>query len=551
MIFMTDLEIARQTKGKDIVLLAEELGLSKEEVLCYGTDKAKIHFTSPREEKGKLILVTALNPTPYGEGKTTVSIGLADALRTMGKKAILSLREPSMGPVFGMKGGATGGGYSQVIPMDEINLHFTGDFHAITACNNLLCAAIDNHMKQGNELGLEEVTFQRCLDENDRALREVTVGLGGSINGIPRQDQFTITAASEIMALFCLATSLTDLRERLGNIIIGYTKDHAPRFAKELHIEGAMCVLLKDAFDPNLVQTLEHTPALIHGGPFANIAHGCSSVVATKMALCLGDYVVTEAGFGSDLGAEKFFNIKCQTAGLIPNSIVLVVTLKALKYNAGVTKEEIYVPNPAKVREGLCNLEAHVAHLKQYGIPFVVALNEYEQDEKSELEVVFDYCKQQGILVASSKAYQEGGKGAVTLAEAVLSSLESEGEFTPLYQKEEAIQDKIFKICKNVYGANDVVYHEKALQKIAILKKNHFEHLLICMAKTQYSLSDDAKKLGHPKDFTVTVRDVRLYHGAGFITVLLGDIVTMPGLPKHPNYEKIDLDENGNIVGIF
>lgn len=551
MIFMTDLEIARKTKGKDILLLAEELGLSREEVLCYGTTKAKIHLASPRKEKGKLILVTALNPTPYGEGKTTVSIGLADALHAMGKNAILSLREPSMGPVFGMKGGATGGGYSQVIPMEDINLHFTGDFHAITACNNLLCAAIDNHIKQGNELRLEEVTFQRCLDENDRALREVTVGLGGAVNGTPRQDQFTITAASEIMALFCLATSLNDLKEKLGNIIIGYTKEKIPRFAKELKVEGAMCVLLKDAFDPNLVQTLEHTPALIHGGPFANIAHGCSSVVATKLALGLGDYVVTEAGFGSDLGAEKFFNIKCQSAGLSPDSVVLVVTLKALKYNAGVTKEEIYIPNPSKVKEGLCNLEAHIAHLKQYGIPFVVALNEYDQDEESELNVVLDYCRQQGILVASSRAYQEGGKGAIPLAEAVLASLELKKQFTPLYQKEEDLKDKIFKICKNVYGANDIIYSDQALQKIEMLKKNHFDLLPICMAKTQYSLSDDAKKLGHPKDFSVTVRDIRLYHGAGFITVLLGDIMTMPGLPKNPNYEKIDLDENGNIVGIF
>ena len=537
---MTDIEIARKAKKEPITNILSSLGVGADDYILYGNDKAKI-TSSPKNSRGKLILVTAISPTPYGEGKTTVSIGLGDAFHKLDKQSILVLREPSMGPVFGMKGGATGGGYSQVVPMEDINLHFTGDFHAITAANDLLCAAIDNHIYHGNELGIETVTFNRALDVNDRALRHVNLN--------QRTEKFNITAASEIMALFCLAESLEDLKNMFGNIVIGYDKNQRLILAKELHIEGALVTLLKDAFYPNLVQTLEHTPAIIHGGPFANIAHGCNSIVATKLGLSLGDYVITEAGFGSDLGAEKFLDIKCRKATLSPDCIVLVATIKALKYNAGVTKENILVENVDAVRAGICNLEAHVSNLEKFGVPIVVCLNSYDTDTSLEQQVVIDWCKERGILVAVSTAYRDGGEGAIPLALAVEDALTIPGDFHYLYEDSDSIYDKIYKLATEIYHANKVEYSEESLNKISILEKNNLSYLPICGAKTQYSLSDDAKKLGNPTNYSIYVRDIELYHGAGFITVLFGDILRMPGLPKHPNYEKINLVDN-EIVGL-
>ena len=537
---MTDIEIAHNAKKEPITNVLSSLGLSEKDYILYGNDKAKITVI-PRESKGKLILVTAISPTPYGEGKTTVSIGLGDAFHKLRKKPILVLREPSMGPVFGMKGGATGGGYSQVVPMEDINLHFTGDFHAITAANDLLCAAIDNHIYHGNELGIETVAFNRSLDVNDRALRHVSLD--------HRSEKFNITAASEIMALFCLADSLDDLKEMLGNIVIGYDKNQRLILAKELHIEGALVTLLKDAFYPNLVQTLEHTPAIIHGGPFANIAHGCNSIVATKLGLSLGDYVITEAGFGSDLGAEKFLDIKCRKASISPECIVLVATIKALKYNAGISKEDILIENVDAVREGICNLEAHVSNLKKYGVPLVVCLNAYDTDTSLEQQVVIDWCKKENISVAVSTAYRDGGEGAIPLALAVEDVLSMPADFHYLYDDSDSIYDKIYKLATEIYHASKVEYSADALNKISILEKNNLSYLPICGAKTQYSLSDDAKKLGNPTNYSIYVRDIELYNGAGFITVLFGDILRMPGLPKHPNYEKIDLVDN-EIVGL-
>lgn len=537
---MTDIEIAHNTNKEDIRNIASELGLSESDYIMFGNDKAKI-LKQPTEKKGKLILVTAISPTPYGEGKTTVSIGLGDAFHRLKKNAVLVLREPSMGPVFGMKGGAAGGGYSQVVPMEDINLHFTGDFHAITAANDLLCAAIDNHIYHGNELGIAEVAFNRCLDVNDRALRRISLD--------NRSEKFNITAASEIMALFCLANSLDDLKEMLGNIVIGYTKNEDLVYAKDLHIEGALTTLLKDAFYPNLVQTLEHTPAIIHGGPFANIAHGCNSIVATKLGLSLGDYVITEAGFGADLGAEKFLNIKCRKANLSPDAIVLVATIKALKYNAGVCKEDILKENVSAVSNGICNLDAHVRNLKKVGVPLVVCLNAYDTDTSLEQQVVIDWCESHHIPVSVSTAYRDGGEGAVHLAHTVEQALLVPNQFHFLYDDSDSISDKIYKLATEVYHANRVEYSEEALRKISLLEKNNLSYLPICGAKTQYSLSDDAKKLGDPKDFSIYVRDIELYHGAGFITVLFGSILRMPGLPKHPNYEKIDLVD-GEFVGL-
>ncbi len=537
---MTDIEIAHNANKEDIRNIASELGLSESDYIMFGNDKAKI-LKQPTEKKGKLILVTAISPTPYGEGKTTVSIGLGDAFHRLKKNSVLVLREPSMGPVFGMKGGAAGGGYSQVVPMEDINLHFTGDFHAITAANDLLCAAIDNHIYHGNELGIAEVAFNRCLDVNDRALRRISLD--------NRSEKFNITAASEIMALFCLANSLDDLKEMLGNIVIGYTKNEDLVYAKDLHIEGALTTLLKDAFYPNLVQTLEHTPAIIHGGPFANIAHGCNSIVATKLGLSLGDYVITEAGFGADLGAEKFLNIKCRKANLSPDAIVLVATIKALKYNAGVCKEDILKENVSAVSNGICNLDAHVRNLKKVGVPLVVCLNAYDTDTSLEQQVVIDWCESHHIPVSVSTAYRDGGEGAVHLAHTVEQALLAPNQFHFLYDDSDSISDKIYKLATEVYHANRVEYSEEALRKISLLEKNNLSYLPICGAKTQYSLSDDAKKLGDPKDFSIYVRDIELYHGAGFITVLFGSILRMPGLPKHPNYEKIDLVD-GEIVGL-
>ena len=537
---MTDVEIAHKADKKNIKEISSLLGLDDDDYIMYGNDKAKI-VKKPTDNKGNLILVTAISPTPYGEGKTTVSIGLGDAFRKLHKNSVIVLREPSMGPVFGMKGGATGGGYSQVIPMEDINLHFTGDFHAITAANDLLCAAIDNHIYHGNELGIQEVTFNRCLDVNDRALRRI------QLEG--RNEKFNITAASEIMALFCLATSFDDLKKMLGDIVIGYDANQNMIFAKDLHVEGALATLLKDAFYPNLVQTLEHTPAIIHGGPFANIAHGCNSIIATKLGLSLGDYVITEAGFGADLGAEKFFDIKCRKAGITPDCVVLVATIKALKYNAGVLNDDILVENVDAVRKGICNLEAHVSNLDKFGVPIVVCLNAYETDSDLEQQVVLDWCREHHLLACVSTAYVNGGEGAISLAKVVEEALSKENNFHYLYQDEESIYDKITKLATKIYHANRVEYSDEALRKIQLLEKNNLSYLPICGAKTQYSLSDDAKKLGNPVDYPIYVRDIELYHGAGFITVLFGSILRMPGLPKHPNYEKIDLVD-GNIIGL-
>ena len=531
---MTDLEIAKKAVKKDILEIAQKVGFNKEDVICYSNDKAKIK-SKEKKQKAKLILVTAINPTPFGEGKTTVSIGLGDALNVLNKNVLICLRQPSMGPVFGMKGGATGGGYSQVVPMDEINLHFTGDFHAITSANNLLSAAIDNHIKQGNELDIQVVNFQRCLDVNDRALRKTEIAMQDT----PRNESFNITAASEIMALFCLASSLDDLKKRLGSIIIGFNGNNEPVFARDLNIEGALTVLLKDAFVPNLVQTLENTPTLIHGGPFANIAHGCNTVVATKLALGYADYVVTEAGFGADLGAEKFLDIKCKTNDLIPNCLVLVATTKALKYNGDNNLEA-----------GLVNLEVHIENLRKYKVPLLVCLNKYTDDTEKEIEVIRAFCQRQNVDFEVSDAYDNGGKGAIDLANLVIEKCEEKTNFTPIYNDDKTIKEKIETLAKKIYHAGKVNYSELALEKIKQIESMGLDKCPICVAKTQYSISDDPKKLGYPKDYEINVKDIRLYNGAGFVTVLLGNIMTMPGLPKKPNYEKIDYIDN-EITGIF
>lgn len=537
---MTDIEISRKCKKLDIKDICKNLGLEDDEVIVYGNDKAKINLKNFNPQ-GKLILATAINPTPYGEGKTTVSIGLADAFKRLDKKVVLALREPSMGPVFGMKGGATGGGYSQVVPMEDINLFFTGDMPAIEAANNLISAAIDNHIYFGNSLGIDEITFERCVDVNDRALRDVKLSSG--------KTRFNITAASEIMALLCLSTSLDDLKEKVGNIIIGYTKDKKEIYAKELHIEGSVATLLKDAIKPNIVQTLENTPAIVHGGPFANIAHGCNSIIATKTALTLGDYVITEAGFGSDLGAEKFFDIKCRKAGLKPDCVVIVATIKALKYNAGVSKEDILIPNPDKVEEGLPNLIVHIENMKKFSTNVVVTLNKYSTDTVEEINIVKDYCEKNNIPFAINEAYEKGSLGAVALAEKVLDTLKQENEFKYLYDENDKIKTKIEKISKEIYRANSIEYSEEAKEKIAYLERNKLYNLPICVAKTQYSLSDDAKKLGANYEHTIHVRDIKLYSGAGFIVIYLGDIISMPGLSKKPNYLNIDV-VNDEIVGL-
>ena len=537
---MKDIEIAQSALKKDIREIADQLNISSNDLSLYGYDKAKI-MVDKGSKKAKLILVTAINPTPYGEGKTTVSIGLGDALNKLNKNPVIVLREPSMGPVFGIKGGATGGGYSQVIPMEDINLHFTGDFHAITSANDLLCSAIDNHIFHGNKLDIQEVSFKRCLDVNDRALRKVIVE--------GREESFSITAASEIMALFCLADSLDDLRRRLGNIVIGYNSKKEAIYARDLNIEGSLTVILKDAFKPNLVQTLEHTPTIIHGGPFANIAQGCNTIVATKLGMTLGDYVVTEAGFGADLGAEKFLDIKCRKAAINPDCIVLVATVKALKYNGGVSKDEISIENIDALREGLPNLGRHIENLKKYGVPVVVCLNKYTTDTDLELEVVSEYCKELGAKFSISTAYVDGGAGAIDLAEKVMVSCEEESNFKLLYDDNLSLKEKIEKVCFEIYRAGNVNYSDLAIKKLEQLEKDGKSSFPICIAKTQYSFSDDAKKLGAPVDFEVLVRDICLYNGAEFVTVLLGNIMTMPGLPIVPNYEKINfVDEK--IIGL-
>ncbi len=550
---LSDIEISNNYKKLHIKEIAKKLNIDDEDIEYYGKYKAKINYANIKsEEKAKLVLVTAINPTPYGEGKTTVSIGLADALRYIDKKAILALREPSLGPVFGVKGGAAGGGYSQVVPMEDINLHFNGDFHAITTANNLLCSAIDNHIMQGNSLNInpEEIKFNRCIDLNDRALREVEVAIGDK-NGVQRKDKFNITAASEIMALIGLAIDIKDLKEKLGNILIGYTYDNKPVFARELNIHGAMTAVLKEAIKPNLVQTLEETPAIVHGGPFANIAYGCNTIIATKLAMKLSDYVITEAGFGADLGAEKFLDIKCRKANLKPDCVVLVATIKALKYNGGIDKKQILEENTDAVEKGLCNLEVHIENLKKFGVNVIVCINKYNTDTEREIQIVKDYCIKNNCKVEISDAYANGGKGAVDLAKSVIEECNKTTNFKFIYDEKEDIKTKVEKVCKKIYRAGEIEYTDKALKEIEFIQNIGLDKLPICIAKTQYSISDDKNKLGKPENYKVTVKDIRLYSGAGFITVLLGDIMTMPGLSKVPAYEKIDVDKNGNIVGIF
>ena len=553
---MTDIEIAQSIPMLPIRDVAERAGIDEELLEYYGKVKAKIDLTPLRDKprKGKLILVTAINPTPAGEGKTTTSVGLADALSKLGKQTMLCLREPSLGPVFGIKGGAAGGGWAQVIPMEDINLHFTGDFHAIGAANNLLAAMLDNHIQQGNELDIDvkNITWKRCVDMNDRQLRNVIDGLGGRMQGVPREDGFDITVASEIMAVLCLASDLMDLKARLARIIVAYNRKGEPVTAHDLKAEGAMTVLLKDAIKPNLVQTLEHNPAIVHGGPFANIAHGCNSVSATDAALKLADYVVTEAGFGADLGAEKFLDIKCRAAGLDPSAVVIVATVKALKYNGGVAKTELGEENLEALERGLPNLLKHVEHITQvFGLPCVVAINRFTKDTDAELELIRAKCAQLGVNVAMSEVWAKGGEGGLELAEEVLRLCGQPHQFQFAYELDRPIKEKIGDIVKKVYGGAAVTYSKAAEQSIAALERLGYGGLPICMAKTQYSLSDDPGKLGRPEGFTVSVSKVKVSAGAGFIVALTGDIMTMPGLPKVPAAERIDIDEHGKITGLF
>lgn len=555
---LTDIEIAKQADIKPISDIAEKLGISADELEFYGKYKAKLPLSLLKKyenkEDGKLILVTAINPTPAGEGKTTVTVGLGEAMNRIGKKAVIALREPSMGPVFGIKGGAAGGGYAQVIPMEDINLHFTGDMHAITAANNLLCAIIDNHIQQGNELRIDprRILFKRCLDMNDRALRNVVIGLGGKVNGVPREDGFMITVASEIMAILCLSSGIKDLKERLGSILTAYTYDGTPVYARDLNAVGSMAALLKDAIKPNLVQTLENTPALMHGGPFANIAHGCNSVTATRLALKLGDYCITEAGFGADLGAEKFLDIKCRCAGLKPSCVVIVATIRALKYNGGVPKTELSKENIVALKNGIVNLETHIENMRKYGLPVVVAINRFATDTETEIETIEAFCKEKDVPVSLTEVFARGGEGGKELAEKVVKTIETkEAHFKPIYDEKLSIKEKLNVLAKEIYRAGDVVFTSNAEKAISEIEKLGKDKLPICVAKTQYSLSDDPQKLGSPKGFTLTVRDVRLSAGAGFIVALTGDIMTMPGLPKQPAAYKIDVDDDGNVSGLF
>jgi formate--tetrahydrofolate ligase len=554
---LTDIEIAQQCKMKPITEIAAQLGIQPEELEPYGHYKAKLSDELADRladrPNGKLVLVTAINPTPAGEGKTTTTVGLGQAMQKIGKNAIIALREPSLGPVFGIKGGAAGGGYAQVVPMEDINLHFTGDMHAITAANNLLCAILDNSLQQGNPLNIDprRVLFKRCMDMNDRALRFVNVGLGGKANGVPREDGFQITVASEVMAILCLAADINDLKERLGNILVAYTYDNQPVYARDLKVNGSMAVLLKDAIKPNLVQTLENTPALMHGGPFANIAHGCNSVRATKLALKLADYTITEAGFGSDLGAEKFLDIKCRYAGLAPSAIVVVATLRALKYNGGVPKADTAKTNVEAVKAGLCNLAAHVENMKKFGVPVVVAINHFLTDSDEEVEVLENYCRENDVEFALSDVFAKGGDGGIELAQKVVKACEKPANFAPIYDTALPIKEKIETIAKTIYGADGVTYSSEANKAIAEIEKLGKDKLPICMAKTQYSLSDDASKLGRPTGFKINIRDVKLSAGAGFIVALSGTIMTMPGLGKDPAAYRIDIDADGNIQGLF
>ncbi len=555
---LTDIEIAQQAKMKKIGEIAANLGIEEDEVEQYGHYKAKLNqklFDRLADKPdGKLILVTAINPTPAGEGKTTTSVGLCEAMNKIGRKAILALREPSLGPVFGIKGGAAGGGYAQVVPMEDINLHFTGDMHAITAANNLLAALMDNHIQQGNALGIDvrRILFKRVLDMNDRALRNIVIGMGGKVNGIPREDHFQITVASEIMAILCLAADLEDLKKRLGNILVAFTYSGEPVYARDLKAVGAMTALLKDAINPNLVQTLEGNPALIHGGPFANIAHGCNSVRATKLAMKLADYTITEAGFGSDLGAEKFFDIKCRYAGLKPDCTVLVATIRALKYNGGVAKPDLTKENVEALEKGIVNLGVHIENLKKFGVPVVVAINHFYTDTDAEIAAVKKYCEEHGAKVAFSDVFLKGGEGGIELANAVVETIEStKSGYKPLYDEKLTVREKLDIIAKEIYRADGVEFTSKAAKALKEIEALGLDKVPICVAKTQYSLSDDPAKLGKPENFTITVSDVRASAGAGFVVVYTGDVMVMPGLPKVPAADNIDVDADGKITGLF
>ena len=552
--YLTDIEIAQACKKRHISEVAEELGLKEEDIEYYGPYKAKLTKQPKSRKKAKLILVTAINPTPAGEGKTTTTIGLADSLRALGKKTVVALREPSLGPVFGIKGGAAGGGYAQVVPMEDINLHFTGDFHAIGAANNLLAAMLDNHIQQGNALRIDvrRIVWKRCVDMNDRQLRFVVDGLGGKANGVPREDGFDITVASEIMAVLCLSNDIVDLKERLARIVVAYNVDGEPVTAADLKAQGAMAALLKDAIKPNLVQTLEGTPTFVHGGPFANIAHGCNSVIATKAAMALGDYAVTEAGFGADLGAEKFLDIKCRYAGLKPNAVVVVATVRALKYNGGVPKAELGAENLEALERGLPNLLRHISNIKNvYKLPCVVAINAFVTDTKAELKLIEDKCKEMGINVALSEVWEKGSKGGKALAEEVIRLCDEKNDFTFSYDEKDPIEVKLNDIATKIYHADGVDYLPAAKKQIAELTKLGYGELPICVAKTQYSFSDNAALLGAPENFRSTVRNIKVSAGAGFLVALTGDIMTMPGLPKSPAAERIDIDANGVISGLF
>lgn len=554
---LSDIEIAQNAKMKDITEIAQNLGILPSELEPYGHYKAKINdsvFDRLHEKKdGKLVLVTAVNPTPAGEGKTTVSIGLGEAMNKIGKKSIVALREPSLGPVFGIKGGAAGGGYSQVVPMEDINLHFTGDMHAITSANNLMCAMLDNSLQQGNELNIDprRIQVKRCLDMNDRALRNIVISLGGKLNGVPREDHFCITVASEVMAVLCLSSDIFDLKKRLGNILVAYTYDGQPVYCKDIKADGAMTVLLKEAIKPNLVQTLENTPAIMHGGPFANIAHGCNSVRATKTALKLADYAVTEAGFGSDLGAEKFLDIKCRFASVKPSCIVLVSTVRSMKYNGGVAKENLKEENLDALKKGSENLGAHIDNLKKYGVPVVVAINHFYADTQAEIDYIEQYCKDRGADFAVTKCFAEGGAGSIELAEKVVEACEKENNFHYLYDIDMPLYDKIETIAREIYGADGVDYTKEARASLDEFIKLGADKMPVCMAKTQYSLSDNPKLLGRPHGFRITVSSASLSNGAGFVVCQTGSVMTMPGLSKSPAAYRIDIDENGNTVGLF
>ena len=553
----TDIEIAQASHPAKISEIAEKAGIDEKYLELYGNYKAKIDYKMLKEDErpdGKLILVTAITPTPAGEGKTTTTVGLVDGLRKIGKNAVCALREPSLGPVFGVKGGAAGGGYAQVVPMEDINLHFTGDFHAIGAANNLLAAMLDNHIQQGNRLGIDvkQITWKRAVDMNDRQLRHIIDGLGGKMQGVPREDGFEITVASEVMAVLCLASDISDLKARLGRMIVAYTFDGKPVTAHDLKAEGAMAALLKDALKPNLVQTLEHTPAFIHGGPFANIAHGCNSITATRMALKVGDYAVTEAGFAADLGAEKFVDIKCRYAGFKPSAVVIVATVRALKYHGGVPKKDLNSENLEALKAGVPNLLRHVSNVKNvYGLPCVVAVNAFPTDTEAELKLVEDECKKLGVNVALSEVWAKGGEGGKALAEEVVRLCEEPNNFSFVYDLDQSVKEKLEAIAKKVYHADGVVLTDNALKQLAQIEALGFDKLPICMAKTQYSFSDDASKLGAPEGFEITVRNLKIAAGAGFIVALTGDIMTMPGLPKVPSAEKIDVDDEGRITGLF